>query len=162
MTTVVPDLDAVMKMVRHYARRYRNTPLGYEDAVGEGYLSLVESALHYDKSLGIPFIAYAGQNVGWALSSAHRGAGCRKRNMARAKELAFESWFFEKIEDPAGLGTRLLDIAGSVGHLKPQQMAVLAMHVAGYDIHETARVLQVRTTRISHIFKDIRERVLDD
>ena len=159
MATFIPEIDELMRIVRRYARRYRNTPLGYEDAVGEGYLSLVESALRYNPDLGIPFLPYACRNIGWAMSSAHRGAGHRKRKMVTAVELAVDSEFFEEIEDPNGLNVEFLTLSASVGRLKPQQMAVLAMHVAGYDRDMMAETLGVTGTRISQIHKEIRERV---
>jgi RNA polymerase sigma factor (sigma-70 family) len=147
-----------MRTVRHYARRYRNTPLGYEDAVGEGYLSLAESVARYDDSRGVPFVPYACQNVLWAMSSAHRGAGTRKRNMTPV-ELAVDREFFEEIEDQNGLNVDLLSLSQSVKKLDDQHMAVLAMRVAGYSRDEMAETLGVDATRISQLRKEIRRDV---
>jgi len=156
---VIPDLERLMRTVRHYALRYRNTPLGFEDACAEGYLSLVESAVNYDPSYGVPFVPYASKNIVWALSSAHRGSGTRKRNMTKAVELAVDSEFFEEIEDPNGLPIEFLALSASVKKLDDQHMAVLAMRVAGYDRDEIAETLGVDATRVSQLRKEIRKAV---
>jgi len=42
-----------MDMVRRMVRRYRHTPLGYEDAVGAGSVALVEAGRRFDPDLGV-------------------------------------------------------------------------------------------------------------
>lgn len=149
-----------MQMVRNRASKYRMTPLGYEDACGEGYLSLVESAITYDDSRGVPFAAYACQNFCWAMTAAHRGAGHRKRRMVAATEVATDPWFFDKIEERDGLASALIDVAASTKRLSLQQVAVMAMALYGYRSREIAEVLRVSPSRISLLFKEIREAVL--
>jgi RNA polymerase sigma factor (sigma-70 family) len=147
-------------MVRNRASKYRRTRLGYDDACGEGYLSLVESALRYDDSLGVPFSAYACRKFCWAMTSAHRKIGNRRR-VVTAEEVPVEPRFFDGFESRDGSRTALIDLSSSFGCLSPRQVAAAAMALHGYKQSEIADVLGVTQAAVSYIFTGLRDRVLN-
>ena len=86
MIGITPHLP----MVKRMARRYKNTPLGHEDAEGIGYLALVEAARSWDPDVGCPFVAYANRCVKFAMVDAVRFRGGKRRAARPEWEVAMD------------------------------------------------------------------------
>lgn len=68
-------LEKHMKLVYKIAGKYpKHCKLPMEDRVQEGSIGLLRAIREYDESKKIPFGAFAGQHIQWAISNAMRNA----------------------------------------------------------------------------------------
>lgn len=51
------------KLIHHFAKRYRNAGIDYNDLVGEGQLGLLAAARRYKKGRGAKFSTYASKDI---------------------------------------------------------------------------------------------------
>jgi DNA-directed RNA polymerase specialized sigma24 family protein len=160
MASVLTEIDEAMAMVRRRARRYAGTQLGYEDAVGEGYLALVEAQRTFDPSRGVPRMAYLSRVVGWRMVDAHRRLVCRGLHRLPWVMVPTPDWVIIERLGGREPSLRLLDIRERMRTLNDHQMGVVAMRAAGYDDAQIAEVYGISKSGIAQIFMDVRRKVL--
>jgi len=148
-----------LSMVRRLASRYRNTPLGYDDAVGVGSVALVEAARRFDPDQGAPFLGYAFRRVRGAMSDACRG----HRGGRSGSEVACDPDEFCMISDHRTLRQEdRLDILAAIARLRRRLRAVLVRHACGVPHRQIAADLGVSESRVSQLLTLARRRVADD
>jgi RNA polymerase sigma factor (sigma-70 family) len=146
-----------MTMVRRVAARYRNTPLGYEDALGLGSLALMEAARRYDPELGVPFAGYAFLRVRGAMADACRAGS---RGVRPDQEVPCDP------DDLCYMGDRRvlrpearLDVLTAVFKLRRRLRSVLLRHACGVPNRQIAAELGVTESRVSQLLATARRRV---
>jgi RNA polymerase sigma factor FliA len=146
-----------MDMVRRMAGRYRNTPLGYDDAVGAGSLALVEAARRFDPGLGVPFAGFAFLRVRGALADACRSGGRRGR---ADQEVVCDPDTLCDVGDRRVLRPEArMDVLAAVARLRHRLRAVLLRHACGEPSCEIAADLGVSESRVSQLLAMARKRV---
>lgn len=144
---MMPEIVAALPMVAVYARRYRRTPLGYDDAAGTGSLALVEAASAFDPARGVPFAAYAAKRVRGAMIDAHcclRGTRAHPNSVVFIEDERDETRL--SVEPPLCDGT---DMHRAIERLDDPERKVVLMLAAGYSSREIADQCGVSESRIS-------------
>ena len=146
-----------LSMVRRLARRYRNTPLGYDDAVGVGSVALVEAARRFDPDNGAPFLGYAFLRVRGAMSDACRSGRTGGR---RDREVPCDPESLCLVGDLRSLRPEgPIDLMTAVKRLRRRLRTVLVRHAAGVPHRQIADDLGVSESRVSQLLTLARRRV---
>jgi len=154
MPASVAEIVACLGLASAAARRYRNTPLGYDDAFGVASLALVSTAQRYDARRGISLGAYAWPRICWACHDAlgrwHPGDEMPLADIddERDPKLRHEEHYFVAE-----------DIAASLASASDADRTVAVLVAAGYSGREIASSLDVHESRVSQRLACLRERL---
>ena len=154
----VVDFIEVLPLVIAYARKYHNTRLGFDDAVGTGNLALVEAAQKFNPALGVPFGGYAERRVKGAMTDAYRKIHGTRTYPDQEVLISEEEWYlrFSSIDTPFYYA----DTINALSALCEEDQTVALFLMAGYRKHEVADIMGVSPSRISQRLQRVKEVLL--
>ena len=149
-----PDIAGSMPMVKALARKYRETPLGYDDAVGVGNLALVTASLVFDASKGVPFGAYASFRVRGAMTDALRCWRGTQKLPDQEVPMSHEEMACRfVVEQPMCDGA---DVHAAIRCMDSTDREVVMLVLAGHRACDIAPMMGVSESRIAQRMSRVR------
>lgn len=151
------DIAESMPMVKAFARRYRETSLGYDDAVGVGNLALVTASLTFDSSKGVPFGAYASFRVKGAMADALRTMRGTQKLPDQEVPMEHEEMAVRFSVEPKMCDAT--DIHAAIRRLNPIDRTVVMLVLAGHRSRDIAPMMGVSESRIAQRMSRVRKQL---
>ncbi|WDL95228.1 RNA polymerase sigma factor [Alicyclobacillus sp. ALC3] len=132
----VAVMDAFTPLIRATASRYRH--VAYEDALQEGYLSLLECTGSYNPARGVPFAAYAKSHVQGDVRTA-----MRRLWTVEARSVALQDYHLDDGSDWLGRSSGMagveLRMMMEAAHLSPREAQSIRGQLMGLSCSEIAK-----------------------
>ncbi len=152
-TVTVAEYEEAMSRVTLYARQYAKTPLGRDDAIGEGNLAVAELAQRFDRERGGNFTAVASSYIKWRMTDAARACRGTKNHPDMEEPMDGEKLAHHAAPDHSST----TDIMRAVSNLSANDQRVVVLMMAGHSQVHIAEAAGVTEGRISQRLRRIRK-----
>jgi len=136
-----------MAIVKRMARKYRNTPLGRDDAEGVGCLALVEALRSYDPNFGVNLDYWVTHMVRCRMSGAARETH-GTRTMNNQEVLENDDWWGANEQSTSDQHFNLYE---ALHRLEERIRLIVVLYMSGFHLVEIAVTLGVSESRVSQL-----------